>query len=467
MRACRFFDRRPKHAAHVVILFACLGVGAARYGIGQESAAEVPPVPSVPFRLEVPLPPVEASRDEPERLAHPSGFAASHDGAPAILMLEAEQLALARHPDVLEAVAALESARGRWLQAGLKPNPSVGYAASEIGNEGQAGQQGGYIGQTFVRGGKLQLSQAVASHEIAMRQQDIVTAQQRVLTDVRLAFYELLILQDRTTILQNLVELTRRAEGTARQLFEARESPKTDYLQARIELDRMELDVRTTRISFARAQRVLAARMALDQLPGSRVAGDIEGSPSELEWQPTLDQVLATHPSILRALADIERARCAVAREQAEVVPDLVTQGTVQYDDATGYTVVGVQAGFDLPVWNRNRGAIAAAWAELRAAQQRLEQTRLDLQALLAENFAQYASAAERVATYQQDILPQAGETQQLIAQAYQQGEVDFLAYLTAQRTFFEASLGYLDALRSYWTARTNVLGMLPPVPGG
>src|SRR5690606_2229347 len=171
-----------------------------------------------------------------------------------------------------------------------------------------------------------------------------------------------------TKILQNLVELTRRAEATARQLFEARESPKTDYLQARIELDRMQLDVRTTNQSLVRAQRVLAARMGLDQLPADRVAGDIEASLATLQWEPLLEQVLATHPEIIRALADVERARCTVAREQAEVVPDLDSQGMVQYDDATGFTVVGVQAGFALPLWNRNQGAISAAWAELRAA---------------------------------------------------------------------------------------------------
>src|SRR5690606_31529422 len=183
------------------------------------------------------------------------------------------------------------------------------------------------------------------------------------------------------------------------------------------------------------------------------------------QWEPLLEQVLATHPEIIRALADVERARCTVAREQAEVVPDLDSQGMVQYDDATGFTVVGVQAGVALPLWNRNQGALSAAWAELRAAQQRAEHVRRELQPRLADNFADYVSAEARVVTHQRDILPQAGETQQLIAQAYQQGEVDFLNYLTAQRTYFEASLGYLEALRSYWTANVRVLGLLPPLP--
>jgi cobalt-zinc-cadmium efflux system outer membrane protein len=464
MRAYRIGAGRSNPAARVAAVLMCLTASGQPLVAQAPTRLTEPPIPSIPFRLEVPLPssaPVGAGSQVPVRELD------AEESEPRVMTLpEAEQLALARHPQVLEALAALEAARGRWLQAGLKPNPSAGYSASEIGNDGQAGQQGAYVGQTFVRGGKLQLSRAVASHEIAMRQQAIIAAEQRVLADVRVAFYDLLILQDRATILQKLVELTQQAEATAQQLFDARESPKTDYLQARIELDRMQLDVKTTRLSLGRAQQVLAARMGLEQLPAAHVAGEVEGRVVALSWQESLDGMLATHPRILQAMADEQRARCTIAREQAAVVPDLVSQGTVQYDDATHFTVVGVQAGFTLPLWNRNQGAISAAWAELRAAQQRIEQVRLDLQAQLAENFTDYAAAEQKVATYQRDILPQAAETQRLIAQAYQQGEIGFLAYLTAQRTFFEASLGYLDALKAYWTGRTNVLGMLPPVPG-
>ena len=48
-------------------------------------------------------------------------------------------------------VHAWEVVRGRGWQAGLRPNPRVGYTAGEVGNEGTAGQQGAFIGQEFVR----------------------------------------------------------------------------------------------------------------------------------------------------------------------------------------------------------------------------------------------------------------------------------------------------------------------------
>ena len=455
--------------ARIVQALAMLGLAAA---CGRPSliaqvvtSAVEPPVPGVSFQLEVALP----SRDgvsEEELPMTDSAEVPAKASPEELLLRDVEQQVLSQHPTVREAIAERDAARGRWLQVGLNPNVSAGYSASEIGNDGRAGQEGAYLGQTFVRGGKLQLNRAIASYEIVMRQQDIVAAQQLVLTDARLAFYDLLVLQSRAEILLKLVDLTRQAEATAKQLFDARESPKTDYLQARIELNRIQLDVQTTQVALRRAQQVLATRMALNQLPAARVGGDIEHEVSGMDWQEVRDQVLATHPAVLTAMADVDRARAAVARAQAEVVPDLESQGTVQYDYATRYTVVGLQAVVSVPLWNRNQGGISAAWAEVRAAQQRVDQVRFDLEAKLAQYMSEYQAAEQKVTAYRREILPLAAETQRLIAQAYRQGEVGFLSYLTAQRTFFEANLGYLDALTAYWSGRSRVYGMLPPTPG-
>ena len=56
-----------------------------------------------------------------------------------------ELLALSHNPAVAEAAARVRAGQGRWFQVGIGPNPTVGYLANEIGNEGSDGQHGGYI----------------------------------------------------------------------------------------------------------------------------------------------------------------------------------------------------------------------------------------------------------------------------------------------------------------------------------
>ncbi|MCP4504862.1 MAG: TolC family protein, partial [Fuerstiella sp.] len=75
-------------------------------------------------------------------------------------LADLESLALQRNPTLATATARMNAARGQKVQAGLYPNPSVGYHATEIGNLGTAGQQGAFISQRFITGGKLELDQA-------------------------------------------------------------------------------------------------------------------------------------------------------------------------------------------------------------------------------------------------------------------------------------------------------------------
>lgn len=127
-----------------------------------------------------------------------------------------QALALQQNPAIAEANNQLAAARGKWVQVGLPPNPTVGYVASEVGNEGRGGQQGAFVGQTFVRGGKLRLNRNIECHEIR-RLGDILRATtQRVNTDVSQAYHSLLILQQRIDVLsdflaslENSVDVTR------------------------------------------------------------------------------------------------------------------------------------------------------------------------------------------------------------------------------------------------------------------
>ncbi|HEX5104644.1 MAG TPA: hypothetical protein VFV87_12575, partial [Pirellulaceae bacterium] len=66
-----------------------------------------------------------------------------------------EQMALAANPSVARAAALVQAARGNYTQVGLPPNPSVGYEGQQLGSGGLAEQDGIFIQQEFVRGGKL------------------------------------------------------------------------------------------------------------------------------------------------------------------------------------------------------------------------------------------------------------------------------------------------------------------------
>jgi outer membrane protein TolC len=57
-------------------------------------------------------------------------------------LAQLEELALQRNPTLAVASRRIEALQGAYLQAGLYPNPTIGYQGDEIGDEGRAGQQG-------------------------------------------------------------------------------------------------------------------------------------------------------------------------------------------------------------------------------------------------------------------------------------------------------------------------------------
>ncbi|MEN6495687.1 MAG: TolC family protein, partial [Thermoguttaceae bacterium] len=69
---------------------------------------------------------------------------------PPVTLEELEQLATAHNPTLVQLAMRIRAAQGEQLQAGLYPNPIVGYLGEEMGQDGQAGKQGAFFAQEFV-----------------------------------------------------------------------------------------------------------------------------------------------------------------------------------------------------------------------------------------------------------------------------------------------------------------------------
>ena len=202
---------------------------------------------------------------------------ASRKPATGMTLAELEAMAERCNPTLAQAAARVQAARGQCLQVGLYPNPVVGYLGSEIGNEGRAGQQGGFIGQEIVTAGKLQLNRAVASQEIRQAEYAWAAQRFRVLTDVRRGFYEVLVAQRTVELAEQLVGIGERGVKTAEELMKAKEVARADVLQARIEADSAKILLEKARNRHTGAWRGLAAVVGDPALQPIPLAGELAG----------------------------------------------------------------------------------------------------------------------------------------------------------------------------------------------
>lgn len=398
-----------------------------------------------------PIPPGSLRPGDRERIQKPLSIA------------DLEAIALSNNPSIARGQALVNAARGNWVQVGLKPNPSVGYEGQQIGSGGRAEQDGVFVGQEFVRGGKLRLNREVAAQEVSRAEQQLAAQRQRVLTDVRIAFYAILIAERQERLTLDLLKIATQNLDTAETLLKGREVGRVDVVQAQLEYEFASILVQNARNRSAAAWQNLATVSGQPRLTPTALEGNPEEDRVGLSYQEAISRILATSPEIAVAVANMERARWAAQRARVEAVPNVTVQGLVNWRDEGigGDPDGGITVGVPLPAWNRNQGGIQQAQAEVVAAERALEQVELDLQNRLAPVYERFANAKNQVERYRTRVLPAAQETLQLTRDLYRAGELGYIGLLTAQRTYSQTNLNYLDSLRELRTSEAEIEGLL------
>lgn len=407
-------------------------------------------------------------RDEGEEtLPFPKAFAEERPASRAARMRdvglpELIGLTLERNPRLAQVGWAVESARGRAVQAGLYPNPTFSFTADELGDrEGPVGILTAMATQEIVTANKLGLSQAAAHKEVDQATLNTITERYRVFTEVRQAFYELSTLQSRANILEELVTLAERSTENAEKLLKAKEAARLDVVQLEVDLERYKTELEATRRAMPGAYRRLAASVGVPEMPEYVFVCDFDTPPADLDLDRVRAYVLGVHPEVRSAQVGVERAKLLAQRAEVEPVPNVTVGAGYVYQGQNRSNDAVLSVSVPVPCWNKNQGNILAAKAEVAEALNRVGRTQNELAARLATSFSTYAAARRRAERYRTAILPKAEETYRLSLRAYQGGQFEYLRVLAAQRAVAEARLERVRALGEMWQAASEIAGLM------
>ena len=244
-------------------------------------------------------------------------------GAPGLHLEELERIALASNPTIAQVQANVRVSAGLARQAGIYPNPTVGYYADEVrGGYSGGGKQGGFISQTIVTGGKLRAARRVAE----LLTQEAGTAGEvqrlRVLNNVRTLFYQVLADQRLVDVRQNLAKLAADATQTSHQLANVGQADRPDVLQAEVEQQQVNVSLRIAQQNLRSSWRTLTAVVGKPDLPQARLEGDLEAIP-DLNYEEWLATTLRDNPEMKLAQQSVERAEASLAQAKKAPIPDL------------------------------------------------------------------------------------------------------------------------------------------------
>jgi outer membrane protein, heavy metal efflux system len=387
---------------------------------------------------------------------------------PALTLEQFLQMASERNPTLKQAEAELRAAEGRKRQAGLYPNPTIGYQGEQIrGGSFRGGEQGAFVQQDIVLGGKLGAAKNVFEQERRQAQVEHEEQRLRVTNGVTLAYYQALAAQETVALRMSLVKLTQDAVHTSNQLFNVGQADQPDVLQAEIEEEQAALALVAARQNHQQRWKTLAAVAGNPELPLSPLAGNLEDVP-ELDPQQWLHALLTESPAVKIAELSVARAEATVNRARREPIPDLQIRGGLQQNrelmepsgrpvGLQGFAEVGVR----IPLFNRNQGNVQAAQAQVERARNETQRVQLLLRERVAPTIQNYLTAQTAVDRYRNQMIPRAQKAYTLYLQKYNNMAAAYPQVLIAQRTFFQLRTDYVNALETLWVNTVALKGFM------
>jgi len=398
-----------------------------------------------------------------------------------ITLEELQQMALQNNPTLAQSSANIRAAEGRKNQSGLYPNPTVGYQGEEIrGGSFRGGEQGFFVQQNIVLGGKLGLNRKIFEQEKKQAETEADEQKLRVLTNVRMSYIQALAAQQTLQLRQNLSKLAQDAVETSHQLANVGQADAPDVLESEVEAQQAELAMAMAERNRQRVWKELGAVVGNPRFPLMSLEGNLEET-SSVNPDDLVEHMVNESPVAKIADLGVKRAEAALARAKREPIPDLQLRGGMQQNrelSETSGRPVGLQGfadvGVQIPMFNRNQGNVAAAKADLDRAQREVQRVKLALRERAARVVQNYTFSETAVARYKNQMIPRAQKAYDMYMNKYHSMAAAYPQVLIAQRTLMQLEVSYVNALENFATSSLALQSYLltdgleaPSQPGG
>jgi len=376
-----------------------------------------------------------------------------------------ELIAIARHDNrgLQAACRAIDVARAKLLQAGLRANPRFDLSARSdflFGNEGEYATSIG-ISQQFPVSGRLLREKDVARVDIAMAEAEVQEAERRLANEITVAFDRLIVIGKQIHSRNALIAVEEKLARTTRNRFKAAEVSELDVNSVQLELQRL-LQERSVLQSQQQAL-VVSLNTLLGRPPSSAL--DVDTSVPQPELLPGLQQLqqkaVESRPDLHGAMLAGDRAEAEMLLAKASHWEDWTVGLELSQDKqvitgapAQGVNrAIGVTVSIPLPLHNKGQGLIAAAQASGDQASARIAALRQDILGEVAGAHGEVVRLQASLAQYAQRQFPLSARSVLLAQQGYSQGLIPVSDVVQAQRQQSEVDTAYLTTLDQYLQA--------------
>ena len=382
--------------------------------------------------------------------------------------------ALAHNGGLEAARKEIDAARAMVKQARLRANPKL-----DIDGTRQINGKDNILGASAMLplelGGRRPARIAVAEREVEVREREVANRERTLAAEVRAKFGEALALALKLSFTGELVEANQQSFNLIAARVVEGATPPLEQNMALVELNRLRSMRESAEGKLEVTMFELRNLIGMKPEERLRLRGDFGNLIDQLP--PVAD---ATERA-LRERPDLQAFRAAeslaVARiEQARAEGRLDASVSAGYERMnSSFPVFGVNENgqlqpvqdvfhflkfgisLDLPVRNKNQGAIEAAVAESEAVGHRREFAELTVRREVASAYAQYQRAARAMEIFRVGVREPARANLDVVRQTYELGSKTLIDYIGEQRRFIELENDFIDTELAVYNARVEI----------
>lgn len=400
------------------------------------------------------------------------------ESGPGTSILQALDEALVKSPRASAIRAQLNITRSAFAEATAQPNPGIFF------DRGPYAEQVKRLGPTFnwEPPWKLVFRLLATKRLVDQAKTDLMALLWSLRADVRRAYTEVVVAQETVETLNSLYDLASRLSTVSEKRFQAGDVPELDVLKARLATSQADVERQVGQRRVIRAKQQLNIIMGrapetpinvprlpaflqeqrsvvLDENQKNQLLPDFtqEMKPLDFFIGKAMEQRLE-----LKSIAQKQKLNEANLRTAyGNIVPNpQVSFGSSESGNApTGPKLnsIYVSLNIETPATNWNQGEIFRLKALGKQLKYEMDSQKNIVSQQVSSAYNNVLAARQKLKVYQDHVLADSSEVARLARRSYEVGQSDITATLQVQQANINIRGQYLDAVRLYQDAYTEL----------
>ncbi len=376
-------------------------------------------------------------------------------------LAQALQLTLAHHPELQSMSYQLQAAQAHQQEAGYWQNPEIGIEIEDVGGSGdfqkfKRQETTLILSQLIELSGKAAIRRQIAELETEQVRMDLAARQLAICRDLTRCFIELVFYRDKLTLSEELQANARSIIESIEKRVRAGKDSSLELARARLNLAHSTLRHEDIVRNYQAKRQELALFWSSDHPLFTEATGQLE----MMQSVPSLESLytaLDTNPAIINRAIEIHKRQTQLTSARVRSIPDLTLSGGARYYNESDDHAFLIGLELPIPIPGINRSRTQQAQANLEMARSQARAGRIALMNDLNQWHSELSYAQTRLNILRHEVLTPAREIFDAYKSSYDQGRIDYLTLLDAQRNWFASRDEAINAMTRYHIARTEL----------